>query len=120
MRGHTIKKELRLDMDLVDVVIKANLFLYAHNTERRDGNLRALYCMHQGIWLFLVVLVLKTLCIFRDKVHQRLRRSRGYPLPLLCLLSDILEILGYISAPNKEEKKFIDSRWIPYARKRGI
>ena len=46
MRWYIIKKELRLDMDLVEVVIKANLFLYAYNTKRIDEHLRVFSCMH--------------------------------------------------------------------------
>ena len=55
------------NMDLVDNVIKSNLFLYSHNVQRRDEYLRALYCMQQGMWICSVELVMETLCIFRDK-----------------------------------------------------
>ena len=101
------RKNLRPDLDLADIVIKWNLFSYSHNIQRRDEYLRALYFMHQGMWI--CPFERWRLCIFQNKVHQGLQRSEGYPLPLPCSLSDIFERLRHIAASNGEERTYIDA-----------
>ena len=83
-------------MDLADNIIKFNLFPSSHNVQLREEYLITLYCRHKGIWFYNVELVLETLCRFREKVHQGLKGSKGYPLLLPFLLSDLFEKLGYI------------------------
>ena len=58
-RGYIIKKELIPDMDLADVVIKANLFPFAHNIKMRYKHLRVFYYMYQGVWYYPSDLVLR-------------------------------------------------------------
>ena len=71
------------NMDLADHVIKCNLFPFTHKVKRRDELLRALYCIHEGIWFCPAKLIRKTLFRFEEKIHHnRLRKFYNYSLPL--------------------------------------
>ena len=98
-------RQLPPQMLLVDHLLQTSLFSLQHYVQRRGAILEALYQISEGFWFSPSELVITALLHFEDKVHRKgLVRAEGLPLLMSCLLSQVLEHLGFLEEPRIERR----------------
>ena len=104
------RRQLSPQMLLVDQVLRTNLFPLQHYVQHRGAILEALYRISEGFWFSPFELAMTSLLHFEEKVHRKgLARAEAFPLLMLRLLSQVLELLGFPEEPHIE-------RWISCPR----
>ena len=99
------RRQLLLQMLLVDHLLRTSLFSLQHYVHRRGAIIEALYRILEGFWFSPSELVMTALLHFEDKVHRKgLDRAEGLPLLMPRLLSQVLEHLGFLEEPCIERR----------------
>ena len=99
------RRQLPLQMLLVDHLLRTSLFPLQHYVQRRGAILEALYRISEGFWFSPSELVMTALLHFEEKVHRKgLARAEGLPLLMPRLLSQVLEHLGFPEEPGIERR----------------
>ena len=98
------RRQLSLQMLLVDHVLLTSLFQLQHYVQHRGAILEALYRISEGFRFSPFDLVMIALLHFEEKVHRKdLARAEAFPLLMPRLLSQVLEHLGFPEEPRIEQ-----------------
>ena len=98
------RMQLPLSMLLIDHILWSNMFPFQHNVQLRVAILEALYRISKGYWFSPAELFMTFLFHFEDKVHCR-NLIRVESTPLLRLLCQVLEHLGFPAKPRLERRR---------------
>ena len=99
------RRQLPLQMLLVDHLLRTSLFPLQHYVQCRGAILEALYQSSERFWFSPSELVMTSLLHFEEKVHRKgLARADGLPLLMPRLLSQVLEHLGFPEEPLIERR----------------